>query len=369
MARFQRCEHMSGTIDNRHVCSSISLNISFQNPKLQEVTQNTRNMKLPKFEVLKKADGTENVQIDDSDLIEPSAPVLLVVSVHSKYANYLLYVFAQTAGEIHAQRLLTKAGYAREAALLYNRNSLTPTKKVSPTGADRRRISEIIEAMPLNLEADSADSGRVVRYAFVAAGFEPGTEEWQKYAAEEPRDMERRKAMLAVLNGKENGGILLCESGGPQFGVPRRTVSRDIDRVAKALGYRGNFISKQLQHDFHLSDDYRRVITASVLEYQPPVHGKRPLINDTNAALLVTLHTQRSKIAPVSRRAAIREFRNIVHATGEEMAKIATTEKEKAEAQVFIDAKVDRRVVRKAQARGWSLLQPGRNPAEAPQSM
>ncbi len=55
------------------------------------------------------------------------------------------------------------------------------------------------------------------------------------------------------------------------------------------------------------------------------------LINDTNAALLVTLHTQRSKIAPVSRRAAIREFRNIVHATGEEMAKIATTEKEKAE--------------------------------------
>jgi len=138
--------------------------------------------------------------------------------------------------------------------------------------------------------------------------------------------MERRKAMLAVLIGKENGGILLCESGGP-----RRTVSSDIDRVAEALGYRGNFISKQLQHDFHLSDDYRRVITASILEYQPPVHGKRPLINDTNAALLVTLHTQRSKIAPVSRRAAIREFRNIVHATGEEMAKIATTEKEKAE--------------------------------------
>ena len=158
--------------------------------------------------------------------------------------------------------------------------------------------------------------------------------------------MERRKATLAVLNGKENGGILLCESGGPQFGVPRRTVSSDIDRVAEALGYRGNFISKQLQHDFHLSDDYRRVITASILEYQPPVHGKRPLINDTNAALLVTLHTQRSKIAPVSRRAATREFRNIVHATGEEMAKIATTEK------VFIDAKSDRRVVRKAQARG-----------------
>ena len=175
---------MSGTIDNRHVCSSISLNISFQNPKLQEVTQNTRNMKLPKFEVLKKADGTENVQIDDSDLIEPSAPVLLVVSVHSKYANYLLYVYAQTAGEIHAQRLLTKAGYAREAALLYNRNSLTPTKNVSPTGAYRRRISEIIEAMPLNLEADSADSGRVVRYA---AGFVPVTEEWQNTR---PRSLE-----------------------------------------------------------------------------------------------------------------------------------------------------------------------------------
>jgi len=81
---------MSGTIDNRHVCSSISLNISFQNPKLQEVTQNTRNMKLPKFEVLKKADGTENVQIDDSDLIEPSAPVLLVVSVHSKRCQLCL---------------------------------------------------------------------------------------------------------------------------------------------------------------------------------------------------------------------------------------------------------------------------------------
>ena len=76
------------------------------------------------------------------------------------------------------------------------------------------------------------------------------------------------------------------------------------------------------------------------------------LINDTNAALLVTLHTQRSKIAPVSRRAAIREFRKIVHATGEEMAKIATTEK------VFIDAKVDRLVVRKAQARGWYYYSP-----------
>ena len=65
--------------------------------------------------------------------------------------------------------LSTKAANAREAALIYNRNLLTPTKKALPTGPNRRRVSEILDLMPTDLPIDSEDSGRVLRHAFVAA--------------------------------------------------------------------------------------------------------------------------------------------------------------------------------------------------------
>jgi hypothetical protein len=59
-----------------------------------------------------------------------------------------------------------------------------------------------------DIPIDSDDAGRVLRLAFVAA-FKPGTDGWQKYAAEEPRIAERRRAMIAVLHGSKNGGIAL----------------------------------------------------------------------------------------------------------------------------------------------------------------
>jgi hypothetical protein len=223
--------------------------------------------------------------------------------------------------------------------------------------------------MPTDLPIDSEDSGRVLRHAFVAAKFKPGTHEWQKYAAEVPRIAERRRAMIAVLNGPKNGGIALQDTAGPDFGVNPRTVRRDMERVARTLKYSGNAVFKQLQSNFLSSEESRRAITTAVQEYKPPLHGKEPLISDTSAALVVTVHEMRSKVAPVSRRAAARDFRNIVHATGAEMAKVAVSDQERTQANALVDAKVDRRTIRSAQARGWALMEPGRMPSDAPRSM
>jgi hypothetical protein len=217
--------------------------------------------------------------------------------------------------------------------------------------------------MPTDLPIDSEDSGRVLRHAFVAAKFKPGTNEWQKYAAEEPRIAERRKAIIAVLNGSKNGGIALRDTAGPDFGVPPRTVTRDLQRVAANRGYNGAVAFKQLQRDFFSSEEQKRAITAAVQEYEPPLHGNRPFISDTSAALVVTVHENRSKVAPVSRRAAARDFRAIVHSTGAEMMKVAVSDQERTEANALVEARVDRRTIRNAQARGWALLEPGRMPS------
>ena len=192
--------------------------------------------------------------------------------------------------------LSTNAAHAREAALIYNRYLLTPTKMASSTGPNRRRVSEILDLMPPDLPIDSEDSGSVLRHAFVAAKFKPGTDEWQRYAAEVPRIAERRRAMIAVLNGPKNGGIALQDTAGPDFGVNPRTVRRDMARVARNLSYSGNAVFKQLQSNFLSSEEQRRAITAAV---QETLHGKEPLISDTSAALVVTVHEMRSKVAPV----------------------------------------------------------------------
>ena len=176
---------------------------------------------------------------------------------------------------MNAPASLKKQNEARAAAEAYGTVRLAAmSSKNIANGSNPQVVKEILRAMPLNMPLDSEETNQVHRSAYAVHGVpEVG---YGNYTGNE-----RRAALLESVKGN----LTFPAAADPMgiYGVPKKTLQHDLEKLAENFGLTKNKALKAL-YASSAADAAR--IESHIVSTVFPTSGPRKYLSPTEACLM-----------------------------------------------------------------------------------